>query len=296
MAGRAKKQQVAQIALSEIRAGANDRQVFEENALRELAQSIQEHGLAQPITVRPVEQGYEIVAGERRFRAVSLLGWETIPALVRELSDEQAAAIMLAENTSRVDLDPVTEAKAYQVRQERFGWDVAKIAQAAGVSVQRVRSRVELLVLAEDILHFVARGALPIGHAQAMIGLDVNRQRIALRVYNKKPLPLAAFGEVVAELRRHQAEENQMSLFALESFLVAQHAGPEALRGRAAKTGVTVREDLPAPRISGKDSSAEVVMRWIVDLESNGFQNEAAVVGTIYDALVKANYMKVVAR
>jgi ParB family chromosome partitioning protein len=87
---------------------------------------------------RPVGEGYEIVAGERRYRAVKLLGWIHIPAIVRELSDEAASAIMLAENTGRADLNPIEEANAYQRRVTTFGWSAERIADVAGVSKDRV--------------------------------------------------------------------------------------------------------------------------------------------------------------
>jgi hypothetical protein len=109
--------------------GDNDRQAFEPVALQELADSIAAHGLAQPITVRPIAGGlYQIVAGERRFRAMQLLGWERVPALVRDLDDRQASAIMLVENLNRVDLNPIDEARAYSKRMTEFSWAVSDIA------------------------------------------------------------------------------------------------------------------------------------------------------------------------
>lgn len=97
------------VPVAQIVPGNNDREEFDAVALRELADSIGQHGLAQPITVRPYGQGFQIVAGERRWRAVQLLGWETIPALVRPLSDEEASAIMLLENIQRAELNPIAE-------------------------------------------------------------------------------------------------------------------------------------------------------------------------------------------
>ena len=106
--------EIANIPVSSIAAGNNDRKEFDPVKLEELAASIAAHGLAQPITVRPLSgliPGFEIVAGERRFRAISrVLQWDTIPAIVRDLDDEAASAIMLAENTGRADLNPIEEA------------------------------------------------------------------------------------------------------------------------------------------------------------------------------------------
>ena len=130
--------------------GDNDRTVFDSTALQQLAESIRQDGLTQPITVRPVsfcpqcsrreiqpfacscdtelQARYEIVAGERRFRACSLLGMDEIPAIVRTLDDEQAAAIMLLENIQRVDINPIDEARAYQKRMQ-LGWSLAKLSE-----------------------------------------------------------------------------------------------------------------------------------------------------------------------
>ena len=204
---------VQQIPVTSVVAGNNDRKSFKAEPLKELAASIAQHGLAQPITLRPFEDGtYQIVAGERRFRAIAdILKWDTVPAIVRVLSDEEAAAIMLVENTSRVDLDPIAEAEAYRVRQERFSWSISHIADIAGVNAERVRTRLKLLELPSDIRHHVQYGHFPIGHAQLLVdaGLDVNRQRIAMRVFNSaSSMPLSRFQDmVVRRLTEEQAQE-----------------------------------------------------------------------------------------
>jgi len=186
---------------SHIRPGDNDRTVFDQTGLEELAASIKEHGLASPIVVRVVlpwdqagncpecgEAGrchcihYEIVAGERRFRAcTSILGWTHIDANVLELSGEQASAIMLTENVSRKDLDPVDEAFAYKKRQDQYGWTPQEIARKCGVSVERITRRLKLCSVRQDILHLVRSGQFPVGHAEVLSVLDVNRQIIAAR-------------------------------------------------------------------------------------------------------------------
>ncbi|WP_395144230.1 ParB/RepB/Spo0J family partition protein, partial [Armatimonas sp.] len=98
---------VVQLPITSIVAGSNDRTVFKPEALRGLADSIGQHGLLQPISVRRSGSGFQLIAGERRFRAVQLLKWTKVPAFVLDASDEDAAALMLAENTARVDLDPM---------------------------------------------------------------------------------------------------------------------------------------------------------------------------------------------
>jgi ParB/RepB/Spo0J family partition protein len=287
------------IPVNLIRAGSNDRKHFDENALHELAESIKNHGLAQPITIRPMDGGqwYEIVAGERRYRAISqILEWDTIPAIVRDLNDEEASAIMLVENTARVDLDPIAEAKAYSIRIEKFCWSVATIAGAAGVSAERVRSRLSLLKLTEDIQHYVRVKQFPIGHAELITELDNNRQRIAVRVFNSaKAMPLSRFREVVAELVKQQAEESQMDMFALELKMVEAVANDEvtALRGKKAKTGAPVNKQLPPVKVSGKDAAGDIFDRYIMELMQAGNAEAAATIGTIYNALVAGNWVQV---
>lgn len=288
---------VQQIPVNRVRAGNNDRKHFDENALRELADSIQAHGLAQPITVRPVGDGFEIVAGERRFRAMStVLNWEFVPAIVRVLSDEEASAIMLVENTSRVDLDPIAEAKAFQVRVEKFNWSDAEIAKAAGLSVERVRSRLKLLALPDDIQHFVKIGQFPLGHAACIVDLDKDRQRIALRAFNSaKSMPLGRFQEIVTGLRNAMLEESQMTMFDLELQVMAAVADEQqyALRGKKARTGAPVRRDLPKVKVSVTDGVGDICDRYIRELLAAGRDEEAGAIGTLYNALVATNYVSV---
>lgn len=289
---------VHQLPCKLVHPGSNDRKHFDQNALNELAESIRQHGLAQPITVRPMldEHGliiyFQIVAGERRFRAISqVLGWDNVPAIVRSLSDEEASAIMLVENTARVDLDAIAEANAYQVRVERFGWTVAQIALAAGVSQERVKNRLALLTLAEDLQHFIKIGQFPQGHALLITGLDKDRQRIAVRAFNSaRSMPLPRFQEVVAQLRADMLAEQQMNMFELELQIMEGIDSEQfALRGRKARTGAPVDKKLPAVKVASTDTTGDILDRYVQQLMAAGLQDAAAAVGTIYTALVAVN-------
>lgn len=175
--------EVQMVPVALIAPGDNDREEFAETALRELADSIAQHGLAQPITVRPSDGGYQIVAGERRWRAVRLLGWKAIPALVRELSDETASAIMLLENIQRAELNPIEEARAYRKRMMQFGWNAAQTARAANVPEERVRMRLMLLSFAPgQCYHFNA----PFKHSfENALTLAQNHARCQSRISPK---------------------------------------------------------------------------------------------------------------
>lgn len=205
--------------------GNNDRTVFEPNALRELADSISQNGLIQPVTVRPIADGelFQIVAGERRFRAVSLLEWGEVPCIVKNMTDEEASAIMLAENVSRADIDPIDEAMAYRSRITLFGWSVAECARQAGVSAIRVQFRLKLLKLRPDVQSLVRNGNIPLGYASILsdADLDADRQMIAFARLRDNPSPTPGwFRRMVGEL---QAQQNQIGLFAAPGPLFGEY-------------------------------------------------------------------------
>lgn len=245
-----------ELPVSDIVPGMNDRTVFDDAGLQELADSIRANGLAQPITVRWVEarDKYEIVAGERRFRAHKLLGKETVRAIVRDLTDSEAAAIMLAENTGRKDLDPVDEARAYHSRMTVFSWDEKTVAEKAGVSIQRVRNRLSLLALRDDLLHLVRTGNLQIGYAQiiAEANLDKNRQLIAIRRLQTCPAPTPQwFRKECAALVEQQAQGDMFDsvLFSASMFDAkqakqdfTQQLPPDPRKDKAPSVGKTYKK------------------------------------------------------
>lgn len=200
-----------------IDAGPNDRQTFSGESLGELARSIEANGLAQPPTLRPVGDRFEIVAGERRVRAMrDVLGWDIIPAYVRVMDDARASAIMLVENVQRVDLDPLEEARGYASRIERFGYSRAELARVAGVSAERITRRLALLELIPDVAHLVSTRQLPLGYASLMVRLDSDRQRLAIRAWAGGGMSQDAYGLLCSRLLLEQGQED---LFNPESFL-----------------------------------------------------------------------------
>lgn len=203
--------QVVELTLESIAPSfGNDRTVFDDAAIEQLAASIKANGLVQPITVREIAPGqYQLIAGERRYRAHKLLGREFIRAIIAPMDDAQAAAAMLVENTGRKDLDPIDEARAYARRRDDFKWDDAQIADCAGVSIQIVRNRIKLLSLNAEIQHLVRTGNLQVGYANVIADaeLDKNRQRIAMGRLIQNPAPtIAWFRRECAELAAAQAQ------------------------------------------------------------------------------------------
>lgn len=146
-------------------------------ALEELAHSINTHGVMQPIVVRPIAKGrFEIVAGERRWRASQQAGLEKIPAMVRELADEAAVAMALIENSQREDLNPIEEAMALQRLQQEFQLTQQQVADAVGKSRVTITNLLRLISLPEEIKTLLSHGDLEMGHARALLGLPLEQQ------------------------------------------------------------------------------------------------------------------------
>ena len=153
------------------------RRDMDPQALEELAHSIRAHGVMQPIVVRPIDdERYEIIAGERRWRATQQAGLDTIPAMVRVLPDEAAIAIALIENIQREDLNPLEEAMALQRLQQEFELTQQQVADAVGKSRVTIANLLRLISLPEAIKTMLAHGDLEMGHARALLGLGEDRQ------------------------------------------------------------------------------------------------------------------------
>lgn len=173
---------VVEIPLAQLRANPyQPRKTFEEEAIKELAESIREHGVIQPIVVRQALRGYEIIAGERRFRASQLLGNPTIPAVVRTYNDQQVMEIALIENVQREDLNAIEVAIAYQAIMNQFNLTQEELSLKVGKSRSHIANFLRLLTLPEEIKDHVSRGTLSMGHARALVGVkeDAKRRELA---------------------------------------------------------------------------------------------------------------------
>ena len=149
------------------------RRIVEESALEELAHSVRTRGIVQPIVVRPAGPGsFEIVAGERRWRAAQMAGLADVPAVVRECSDREAAAVALIENIQREDLNPIEEAQGYRTLADEFGLTHQELADAVGRSRSSVSNALRLLDLNDDVRALVEQGVLDMGHARALLSLS----------------------------------------------------------------------------------------------------------------------------
>lgn len=157
------------------------RKVFDQTEIQELAQTISEHGLLQPIVVREFRPGeYEIIAGERRFRAVKLLQWEKIPAIVEKMTDAESASLALIENLQRAQLNPLEEAQAYKQLMEFNNLTQAALAKGMGKSQSFVANKLRLLKLIKPVQNAILDGRITERHGRALLGLDEDQQRTLL--------------------------------------------------------------------------------------------------------------------
>lgn len=164
---------VQYIALADLRPNPfQPRQTFDEEALMELAESIKQHGVLQPILVRPAVVGYEIIAGERRWRAAGRAGLTTIPAVVRSFDDDRMMEVALIENIQRASLTPLEIARGYQRLIDTFQLTQEELATKMGQSRSHIANYLRLLTLPQVIQEDVSRGTLSMGHAKMLVGLD----------------------------------------------------------------------------------------------------------------------------
>lgn len=174
---------------------------FNETELRELSESIQEHGVLQPLLVRKHGNGYEIIAGERRYQASKLAGLEELPVIIKDVDDEEMLALALIENLQRSDLNPVEEAKGYRQLIDSSGMTQEALSKAVSKSRSSITNSLRLLDLPEVVQHMIFEGKLTAGHARAILAVPYEDARIKLAE------------KVVAEGLSVRATENLAPLF-----------------------------------------------------------------------------------
>jgi len=196
------KTELRQIPLEKLRRGKyQPRRDFEQVALQELAESIKSQGVMQPIVVRTQSGGnWEIIAGERRWRASQLAGLDTIPALVREVGDDAAIAMALIENIQRKDLNPVEEAVALKRLQQEFQLSQQQVADRVGKSRSSIANAMRLLTLEPDVLTMVEQGLIDTGHGKVLLALEGRQQLKAARQVSQSSLSVRQTERLVKSL------------------------------------------------------------------------------------------------
>ncbi|MBP3654111.1 MAG: ParB/RepB/Spo0J family partition protein [Oscillospiraceae bacterium] len=188
------------------------RTVFDEIALTELSESIKQHGIIQPITVRKLPTGYyQIIAGERRWRAARMAGLTEVPVNIIEADDRTAAELALVENLQRADLNPVEEARGYQRLIKEFGLTQEEAAQAVGKSRPAITNTMRLLTLPEEALELVESGMISAGHARALLAIEDDDLKVeAAKMIVAKGLSVRQTESLAVSLgKRKEKRENK---------------------------------------------------------------------------------------
>mgnify|MGYP002763877188 FL=1 len=240
----AKPNEIVEIKISEIRSNPyQPRKIFDEEALNELASSIKEHGIVQPIIVKKSIKGYELVAGERRTKAAKIAGLETVPAIVKDFDDEQMMEIALIENIQRENLNPIEEAMAYDsiLRSSNITQD--ELAKKFGKSRSYITNSLGLLRLPDDTKKYVEDNKLSMSHARALSKLEDNEQinRLANKIVNEN-LNVRAIENITRDIHEQEIkkvqDENTLFEFKQYDTLNTNHIYEDAMRE---KFGIKVK-------------------------------------------------------
>ena len=192
---------------------AQPRKQFDEGALAELADSISQHGILQPLLVRPlVSGGYQIVAGERRWRAARMAGLTEVPAVVREMSDQQVMQLALIENLQREDLTALEEAQGYQTLMESYELTQEEIAKIVGKSRPAVANALRLLNLPQAVRELVAEGKLSAGHARTLLPIESAQDMLEMaQLTVKHGISVSELEKMVKKFLSHETETEPAS-------------------------------------------------------------------------------------
>ena len=255
-----KNKQIQDLPLARIHPNRfQPRHAFSSESISELAQTLREEGLLQPIIVREDGEEYEIIAGERRFRAAQSLGWEKIPAIVNNLSDQQTASLALIENLQREDLNPIDEATAYENLMELNSLTQAQLAKDIGKSQSYVATKLRLLKLEPQIQEALASGAITARHGRALLALSSDQQKQALEQILSDKLNVKQTEELVAKLLEGPAKpKEKRKVFRMSHDMRVQiNTIKEAVK-LAKQSGIKVKV---AEQKDGDEYSITIVMK-----------------------------------
>ena len=201
------------------------RKIFEQEAIEELKQSIEEYGILQPIIVRKTIKGYEIVVGERRFRAAKEAKLDTVPVVIRELTEQQMMEIAVLENLQREDLTPIEEAAAYQMLMEKLKITQEELSKRLGKSRPHIANHVRLLSLPAKIQELITEGKISMGHGRALLGLRKKESitKVVEKVL-KDGLNVRQLEQLIQELNEHVSRETKKPVPEKDIFIKEQES------------------------------------------------------------------------
>ncbi|KMK77903.1 ParB/RepB/Spo0J family partition protein [Alkalihalobacillus pseudalcaliphilus] len=216
-----KESRIEEVELQDLRPNPyQPRKTFSDEAIEELSISIKENGILQPITVRQSLKGFEIVVGERRFRAAQLAGLERIPVIVKELSEDKMMELALIENLQREDLNPIEEARAYQRLMEHLKVTQEQLSKKLGKSRPHIANHLRLLQLPQVVQQFISDGKLSMGHGRALLGLkDKNKISLLLEKILQEKLSVREVEQMVQRLNEDVSRETKQKKVSLSPFL-----------------------------------------------------------------------------
>ncbi len=203
---------------------AQPRKKFDKESMEDLTASIKEHGIIQPIIVRPAGDGYEIVAGERRYRAARAAGLKEVPALIRELSDRDNMLIAIIENMQREDLDPIEEAEGLESMIKGYGLTQEQVSQSVGKSRPYITNSLRLLKLSDEIKKMISSGGISAAHGRTLLGCKDEKKRLQLaKKTAEEDLSVRALEDMVrgktAKRKKPLARKKDANLVAVEDNL-----------------------------------------------------------------------------
>jgi ParB family transcriptional regulator, chromosome partitioning protein len=231
---------VQEVKLKDIRPNPyQPRKIFEPGAIEELKESILEHGILQPIIVRKSIKGYEIVVGERRYRAASAAKLDVVPVVVRELNDQQMMELAVLENLQREDLSPIEEGAAYQMLMDKLKITQEEVAKRLGKSRPHIANHIRLLSLPAPIQELISEGKLTMGHGRALLGLK-NKKNLSTLVNRilKESLNVRQLEKIVGEMNGNVSRETKKPAMKKDVFIKEQET---MLRERFGTT-VTIKQ------------------------------------------------------
>lgn len=201
------------------------REVFNEEALRELSASIKEHGVIQPIIVRKIGDKYEIIAGERRYKASTMAGLTKIPAIIRNLDDKEASKVALLENLQRKDLSAIEEARTYQKILELDSMTQEELGRTMGKSQAAIANKMRLLSLPDEVQEALLQDKISERHARSLLNLDTSEEQITMlrKIISNR----MTVRELDNEIRNIKGEVTSPSVMAQDNIAIVEESGPK---------------------------------------------------------------------